>query len=37
VEAILDGRQPAGLQLDGLMSRFPIPWDVQRCEFGLVP
>jgi hypothetical protein len=23
VEAILSGRQPAGLQLDGLMKRFP--------------
>lgn len=37
VEAILNGRQPAGLQLDGLTRRFPVPWDDQRCEFGLVP
>ena len=37
VEAILRGRQPAALQLGGLMKRFPIPWDAQRCEFGLVP
>ena len=30
VEAILDGRQPAGLQLDGLMRRFPVGWREQR-------
>jgi hypothetical protein len=26
VEAILDGRQPAGLQLEGLMKPFPVCW-----------
>jgi hypothetical protein len=26
VEAILGGRQPVGLQLDGLMKRFPVGW-----------
>src|SRR5687767_10841252 len=26
VEAIVNGRQPLGLQLDGLMRRFPISW-----------
>jgi hypothetical protein len=26
VEAILNGRQPTGLQLDGLMRRFPVGW-----------
>ena len=29
VEAILGGRQPAGLQLDGLMRRFPVGWREQ--------
>ena len=30
VEAILSGRQPAGLQLDVLMRRFPVGWREQR-------
>jgi hypothetical protein len=30
VEAILGGRQPAGLQLDGLMRWFPVDWRDQR-------
>jgi hypothetical protein len=30
VEAILNGRQPAGLQLDDLMQRFPVGWREQR-------
>ena len=30
VEAILDGRQPAGLQLDDLLSGFPLEWEAQR-------
>ena len=30
VEAILDGRQPAGLQLDDLLERFPLEWEAQR-------
>jgi hypothetical protein len=29
VEAILEGRQPATLELDGLLERFPIEWDKQ--------
>ena len=33
VEAILGGRQPAGLQLDGLMRRFPVVWVTQRALF----
>ncbi len=37
VEAILGGRQPAGLQLDGLIKRFPLPWNVQLRHFGLDP
>jgi hypothetical protein len=30
VEAILNGRQPAGLQLDGLMKRLPVGWREQQ-------
>ena len=33
VEAILNGRQPAGLQLDRLMTRFPVGWSEQRATF----
>ena len=33
VEAIINGRQPAGLQLDGLMRRFPVGWREQRATF----
>jgi hypothetical protein len=29
VEAILDGRQPAGLQLDDLLEGFPMVWEEQ--------
>jgi hypothetical protein len=29
VEAILDGRQPAGLQLDDLLEGFPLEWGQQ--------
>lgn len=30
VEAILDGRQPAGMTLPGLMEPFPVEWEEQR-------
>jgi hypothetical protein len=30
VEAILDGRQPADLQLDRLLDGFPLEWEGQR-------
>ncbi len=30
VEAILDGRQPAEIQLDDLLQGFPLAWDSQR-------
>jgi hypothetical protein len=30
VEAILDGRQPAELQLDDLLEGFPLKWEGQR-------
>jgi hypothetical protein len=33
VEAILIGRQPAGLQLENLMKRFPVNWPAQREAF----
>ena len=29
VEAILDGRQPAGLQPDDLLAGFPLGWERQ--------
>lgn len=29
VEAILDGRQPAGMQLDALLKPFPVLWEEQ--------
>jgi hypothetical protein len=29
VEAILDGRQPAELQLDDLLETFPLVWEEQ--------
>jgi len=32
VEAILGGRQPAGLQLADLLRRFPVGWREQRAE-----
>ena len=32
VEAILDGRQPADLQLEDLLRPFPIAWREQRAE-----
>jgi hypothetical protein len=35
VEAILDGRQPAPLQLAGLMKPIPIEWESQRRLFAL--
>ena len=34
VEAVLAGRQPAGLQLDRLRQRFPVGWEAQRSEFS---
>lgn len=30
VEAILDGRQPPGIQLDVLLDRHPVAWTTQR-------
>ena len=37
VEAILDGRQTAELQLDDLMDAFSLEWVGQRSSFGLPP
>jgi hypothetical protein len=33
VEAILDGRQPAGVGLDDLLAGFPLEWEEQRSTF----
>ena len=33
VEAILNGLQPAELQLDGLMRAVPVVWEEQRAKF----
>ena len=30
VEAILDGRQPAKMQLDDLLAEFPLEWEGQK-------
>jgi len=30
IEAILDGRQPDGMRLPGLMEPFPVEWERQR-------
>lgn len=30
VEAIIDGRQPAGLQLEDLLRRVPVEWQIQQ-------
>jgi len=32
VEAILDGRQPVGLQLDDLLAALPLDWQQQRAN-----
>ena len=37
VEAILGGRQPAGLQLEDLLRRFPVLWAEQRSALLLSP
>ena len=34
VEAILDGRQPAGLQLDTLLKPMPLEWAAQKSFLG---
>ena len=33
IEAILEGRQPATLELDNLLTQFPIDWDEQLKNF----
>ena len=35
VKAILDGRQPAELQLDDLLKGFPLEWDEQRKDLAI--
>jgi hypothetical protein len=34
VQAILDGRQPAAMQLDDLLAGFPLEWGGQHSHFG---
>lgn len=36
VDAILTGQQPAGLQLGGVMNRFPVVWREQLVAFRLI-
>jgi hypothetical protein len=36
VEVIVNGRQPAGLQLEDLLRRFPVGWKDQRDAVGLI-
>lgn len=35
VEMILDGRQPAALQMDALLKPMPLEWAAQRAALGL--
>lgn len=35
VEAILDGRQPAALQMDALLKPMPLEWAAQRAALSL--
>ena len=37
VEAILDGRQPEGMTLPGLMEPFPVEWERQQATAGRPP
>ena len=37
VEAILDGRQPAEMELDDLLEGFPLEWVGQRSSLGCHP
>ena len=34
IEAILDGRQPEGMTLPGLMEPFPVEWEQQRPDLS---
>jgi hypothetical protein len=34
VEAILEGRQPAGMTLDRMLDDLPLDWDKQRRALG---
>lgn len=36
IEAILSRRQSAGLQLADLLKRFPVEWEAQGDDFGLM-
>ena len=34
IEAILEGRQPAGMTMAGLLTGFPVVWAEQRAVLG---
>ncbi len=34
VEAILDGRQPEAMRLEGLLEGFPVEWEAQQARVG---
>jgi hypothetical protein len=36
VEAVLDGRQPEGLRLEGLLEVFPEDWERQKADIRLI-
>jgi hypothetical protein len=36
VEAVLDGQQPAKVQLELLLRKFPVEWPLQRLAFRLI-
>ena len=36
VEAVLDGRQPEGMTLPGLMEPFPVEWERQRLRNNIL-
>jgi hypothetical protein len=37
VQAILDGRQPDGLELPALLKPFPLEWELQRARLVTTP
>ena len=34
IEAILEGRQPVGMTMAGLLTPFPVAWAEQRAALG---
>jgi hypothetical protein len=37
VEALLDGRQPAGMRLEDLLEVFPASWEGQKGKLAFLP